>query len=139
MCNLEKYFIKLHFIRFPKVIYNSFCVITQKEKWIKKKLKKKFDKPYSKQCIWWQAIWSVSTTISSWTSALTFLHGELFESLSTCRKLPKGQMLWLLYCESSWVKKMCFLSSWRVWSSGGFYSIYLTHISLNLKIKLSKF
>ena len=29
-------FIKLHFIRFPKVVYNSFCVITQKEKWIKK-------------------------------------------------------------------------------------------------------
>ena len=27
MCNLEKHFTKLHFIWFPKVIYNSFCEI----------------------------------------------------------------------------------------------------------------
>ena len=27
VCNLEKHFIKLYFIWFPKVIYNSFCEI----------------------------------------------------------------------------------------------------------------
>lgn len=76
---------------------------------------------------------SVSTTISLQTSALTFLHVELFDSLTPVENFLSASSCGC--CTVSKMRKTCFLSLQSIWSSRGLYRTYLTH-SLNLRKKI---